>query len=182
MNQSERDKILTASHNLELREVTPDPWFDPYSDMTTEEKSKLIIELMSSQKSDRERIDSLMNKLDRMTESQLAANEASTLLRVQLSELMHLLQDKEAAYRLLQSEKEALAEELKVNRKTLYGSKSQKGIYRKRIINHPKRKKRIILTAARTLSHRLMNTPGKLSSITIPFIACQGDPSVSSRC
>ena len=79
--------------------------------MTTEEKSKLIIELMSSQKSDRERIDSLMDKLDRMTESQLAANEASTLLHGQLSELMHLL---------------------KVNRKTLYGSKSQKGISKKK--------------------------------------------------
>ena len=58
MDQQERDKILTASRNLELRELTPEPWFDPYSDMTTEEKSKLIIELMSSQKSDRERIDS----------------------------------------------------------------------------------------------------------------------------
>ena len=109
-----------------------EPWFDPYSDMTTEEKSKLIIELMSSQKSDRERIDSLMDKLDRMTESQLAANEASTLLHGQLSELMNLLKDKEDAYRLLQSEKEALAEQLKVNRKTMYGSKSQKGISKKK--------------------------------------------------
>ena len=132
MDQQERDKILTASRNLELREITPEPWFDPYSDMTTEEKSKLIIELMSSQKSDRERIDSLMDKLDRMTESQLAANEASTLLRGQLSELMNLLKDKEDAYRLLQSEKDALAEQLKVNRKTMYGSKSQKGISKKK--------------------------------------------------
>ena len=132
MDQQERDKILTASRNLELREITPEPWFDPYSDMTTEEKSKLIIELMSSQKSDRERINSLMDKLDRMAESQLAANEASTLLRGQLSELMNLLKDKEDAYRLLQSEKEALAEQLKVNRKTMYGSKSQKGISKKK--------------------------------------------------
>lgn len=83
---------------------------------------------MSSQKSDRERIDTLMAKLDRMVESQLAANEASTLLCGQLSELM----SKEAAYRLLQSENDALAEQLKVNRKTLYGSKSQKGISNKK--------------------------------------------------
>ncbi len=96
----------------------------PIPNMTTEEKPQLIIELMSSQKSDRERIDSLMDKLDRMAESQLAANEASTLLREQLSELMNLLKVKEDAYRILQSEKEALAEQLKVNRKTLYGSKS----------------------------------------------------------
>lgn len=87
---------------------------------------------MNSRQSDGERIDSLMDKLDKMTESQLAANEASTLLRGQLSELMHLLKDKEDAYRLLQSEKEALAEQLKVTLKTMYGSKSQKGISRKK--------------------------------------------------
>ena len=132
MDQQERAKILTASQHLELRELTPEPWFDPYSDMTTEEKSKLIIELMNSQKSDRERIDSLMEKVDKLTDSQLASNEASTLLRGQLSELMRLLKDKDDAYRILQSEKEALAEQLKVNRKTMYGSKSQKGISNKK--------------------------------------------------
>ncbi|WP_455585745.1 hypothetical protein [Bacteroides sp.] len=132
MGQQERDKILTASHNLELRELTLEPWFDPYSDMITEEKSKLIIELMSFQKSDRERINSLMDKLDRMAESQLAANEASTLLGEQLSALMNLLKEKEAAYRILQSENDALVEQLKVNRKTMYGSKSQKGISKKK--------------------------------------------------
>lgn len=124
MDQQERAKIFTASRNLELRELAPDPWSDPYSDMTTEEKSKLIIELINSPQSDRERIDSLMDKLDKMTESQLAANEASTLLCGQLSELMHLLKDKEDAYRILQSKYAALVEESNVNRKTMYGSKS----------------------------------------------------------
>lgn len=100
--------------------------------MATEKKSKLIIALMSSQKSDRERIDSLMDKLDRMAESQLAATEASTLLRGQLSELVHLLKDKDDACRILQSENDALAERSKVNRKTMYGSKSQKGISKKK--------------------------------------------------
>lgn len=44
IDQQERAKILTASRNLELRELTPEPWLDPYSDMTTEEKFQLIIE------------------------------------------------------------------------------------------------------------------------------------------
>lgn len=117
MDQQKRDKILTASRNLEHRELTPEPWFDPYSDMTPEEKSKLIIELMSARQADRERIDSLMEKLDKMTECLLQSNEESRLLRSQLSDMDSL-----------RRENAALKERSKLNSKHTYGSRSQKGI------------------------------------------------------
>ena len=48
MDQEEKDKIFTASYNLSLWELTPGSWFDPYSDMISEEKSKLIIVFFGS--------------------------------------------------------------------------------------------------------------------------------------
>ena len=45
---------------------------------------------------------------------------------------MCLLKDKNSAYLTLQSKYDALAEQLKVNQKTMYGSKSQKGISKKK--------------------------------------------------
>ena len=42
-----------------------------------------------------------MDKLDKMTESQLAASGVYTLLCEQLSELIKLLKDKEDDYRIL---------------------------------------------------------------------------------
>lgn len=157
MDQQERGKILTAFHNLELRKFTPEPCFDPYSDMTTEERFQLIMELIRSRKSDQERVDSLMEKVDKLTNGQLAANETSTLLRGQLSELMNLLKDREDACCILQSKSNALVEQLKINRKALYGSKSQKGISPKRIIPPSRRKTKIILTAVWNLFHRWTN-------------------------
>lgn len=120
MDQQERDKILNSAKALKEREECPEPWFAPYSDMSTEEKSKLIIELLSLRKSDQARIDSLIGKVEKLSDSLSASNEESRLLRLELSELSSL-----------QKENAVLKEQLKLERKNRYGSKSWKGVSRK---------------------------------------------------
>lgn len=120
MDQQERDKILNSAKALKEREECPEPWFAPYSDMSTEEKSKLIIELLSLRKSDQARIDSLIGKVEKLSDSLSASNEESRLLRLELSELSSL-----------QKENAVLKEQLKLERKNRYGSKSRKGVSRK---------------------------------------------------
>lgn len=93
--------------------------------MTLNEKSKLIIELINLRKSDQAYIESLMKKMDTMAENQLCINKY-------LNDLMFLLEDKENAYSDLLKKCDALLEELKVNRKMHFGSKSQKGISKKK--------------------------------------------------
>ena len=134
MDQEERDKILTASHKLSLREVTPEPWFDPYSDMTPEENSKLIIELMSFRESDQERVDSLIDKIDKLTEDQSASNKTSVYgkLSGQLMEMAVLLKEKSNAYSAIKLKYDTQSEQMKVMLKGMYGSKSQKGISKKK--------------------------------------------------
>lgn len=92
------------------------------------------MELVDSRKSDREQITSLMAKLDKMAESQLAANEDSMLLRGQLSDLMRLLKDKDDANCALQSKYDALLDQLKVSRKTLSTQKVKK-VHPNKILN-----------------------------------------------
>lgn len=56
MNELERMKQLSSARKLKEREGTPVPFADPYSDMTPEEKSKMIIALMAARERDAERI------------------------------------------------------------------------------------------------------------------------------
>ena len=56
MNDLERMKQLSSARKLKEREETPVPFADPYSDMTPEEKSKMIIALMAARERDAERI------------------------------------------------------------------------------------------------------------------------------
>ena len=56
MNELERMKQLSSARKLKEREETPVPFADPYSDMTPEEKSKMIIALMAARERDAERI------------------------------------------------------------------------------------------------------------------------------
>ncbi len=72
---------------------------------------------MSARQADRERIDSLMEKMDKMAECLLESNEELRLLRSQLSDMDSL-----------RSENAALKERSKLNSKHTYGSRSQKGI------------------------------------------------------
>lgn len=129
MDQIEKERILSASQLFKNRESAPDSWTDPYYDMTPEEKSKLIIELMQRQEVskkeqeaskkeleaerqqravDRERIDGLLKKLDMMLEYQ----SQNAVLVKQVSQLL--------------AQNANLEAELKLRNKHTYSSKSQK--------------------------------------------------------
>ena len=122
MDQIEKERILSASQLFKDRESAPDSWTDPYYDMTPEEKSKLIIELMQRQEAskkeleaerqqraaDRERIDSLLKKLDMMLEYQ---SQNAALVK-QVSQLL--------------AQNANLEAELKLRNKHTYSNKSQK--------------------------------------------------------
>ena len=83
MNELERIKLLSSARKLKEREETPEPFEDPYSDMTPDEKSKMIIALMASRERDAERIqrdeariDELLSKVDELLSLQKAAMAA----------------------------------------------------------------------------------------------------------
>lgn len=100
MNELERLKQLASARKLKEREETPEPFEDPYSDMTPDEKSKMIIALMAARERDAERIQKDEARIDEL-----------------LSRVDNLL-----------SKITALEEQLKVRNKNLYDGKSQKGI------------------------------------------------------
>ena len=73
MNELERMRLLSSARKLKEREDTPAPFEDPYSDMTPDEKSKMIMELVASRERDAERIrrdeariDALLSKVDEL--------------------------------------------------------------------------------------------------------------------
>ena len=45
-------RLLSSARKLKEREDTPAPFEDPYSDMTPDEKSKMIMELVASRERD----------------------------------------------------------------------------------------------------------------------------------
>lgn len=76
-------KLLSSARKLKGREETPAPFADPYSDMTPDEKSKMIIALMAAREQDAERIrrdetriDELLSKVDELLSLQKAAMAA----------------------------------------------------------------------------------------------------------
>ena len=128
MNELERMKLLSSARKLKEREDTPAPFEDPYSDMTPDEKSKMIMELVASRERDAERIrrdeariDALLSKVDELLSLQKAAIAAEKELDDYKQQVSNLL-----------SKITALEERLKVRNKNLYGCKSQKGIRKKR--------------------------------------------------
>ena len=132
MDDREFEKILASAEQLRLREKQAEPWTDRYSDMNSMEKSMLLDELFALRKADREERDKLLEKLDRMTEQLLVLNENSQRLLKQNDELKQMLSDRDALIEKLQKENAALKEQKKLDRKNLYGSKSQKASARKR--------------------------------------------------
>ncbi len=132
MDQVERDNILhSASLHLHREGTAPD-WVDPYSDMTPDEKSKLIDELLRLRQSDQTHISSLMSKLEGMSDSHLSMQDELKGLRSEFSELLSLLRSKDAQNAVLQKEIVRLSGLLQVSRKHTYGSKSQKGLSSKK--------------------------------------------------
>lgn len=63
MDKEERNRILTSSKLLKAREDSPEPWVDPYSDMSSDEKSKLLCELMAIHLRDEKRNEDLWLRL-----------------------------------------------------------------------------------------------------------------------
>lgn len=132
MDNREIEKILASAEQLRLREKEPEPWTDNYSDMNSMEKSMLLDELFALRKADKQERDKLLEKLDRMTEQLLNLNESSRMLMKQNEEMKQMLSDRDALIAKLQKENAALKEQKKLDRKNLYGSKSQKTSARKR--------------------------------------------------
>lgn len=83
MNDLERVRLLVSARKLKECEETSEPFEDPYSDMTLEEKSKMIMELTAARERDaariqrgEARIDELLSKVDELLSLQKAAMAA----------------------------------------------------------------------------------------------------------
>ena len=76
MNEFERMKLFSSARKLKEREETPAPFEDPYSDMTPEEKSKMIMELMAARELDAERIRRDEARIDELLSLQKCAMAA----------------------------------------------------------------------------------------------------------
>ena len=94
--------------------------------MNSMEKSMLLDEFFALRKADKEERNSLLEKLDRMTELLMNLNESSQMQMKQNEELKQMIADLQKQNELLKKENAALKEQKKQDRKNLYGSKSQK--------------------------------------------------------
>lgn len=127
MDEREKEHILQSARLLQEYENTPAAFTDPYSDMSDIEKSKLIIyqqELLARQ--DRQAED-----LRRQIDALVALLAQSNATNASLMELIKSLRDEQAQ---LQSKMEeliksnaAMTEQLALDRKNRFGSRSQKG-------------------------------------------------------
>ncbi len=79
MDKEERNRILTSSQLLKAREDSAAPWVDPYSDMSGDEKSKLLCELMSIHLRDEKRMEELLSKIDGLLECQRRMSDFKAL-------------------------------------------------------------------------------------------------------
>lgn len=77
MNELERLKQLASARKLKEREETPEPFEDPYSDMTPDEKSKMIIALMAARERDdyKQTTDNLLSKITALEEQLKVRNK-----------------------------------------------------------------------------------------------------------
>lgn len=122
MDKEERDRILTLSKQLKAREDSPGPWADPYSDMSSDEKSKLLCELMAMYLCDEKRNEELMAKLDGL----LDVNRQMSDLKAMLAESEKRDKAKDSLIENLLKKITSLEEVIQLNDKHTYGSKSQR--------------------------------------------------------
>ena len=127
------DFIYQNGKRIEEYENTPREFVDPYSDMTTEEKSKLILILqdMLRQREDEakkkdEKNNQLNNKLDEMLRRQAESNSQIAKLTELLSEMQRSNLEKEKRIEDLLKEIADLKADKKKARKDRFGSSSQK--------------------------------------------------------
>ena len=122
MDKEERNRILTSSKLLKAREDSPEPWVDPYSDMSSDEKSKLLCELMAIHLRDEKRNEELMGKIDELLEG----NRQISDLKAMLLELENRDKAKDALIENQSKKITSLEEVIRLNNEHTYGSKSQK--------------------------------------------------------
>lgn len=115
-------RLLSSARKLKEREDTPAPFEDPYSDMTPDEKSKMIMELVASRERDAERIrrdeariDALLSKVDELLSLQKAAIAAEK----ELDDYKQLVSN-------LLSKITALEERLKVRTRTFMNARARR--------------------------------------------------------
>ncbi|WP_250721879.1 IS66 family transposase [Bacteroides fragilis] len=122
MDKDERNRILTSSKLLTAREDSPEPWVDPYSDMSSDEKSKLLCELMAIHLRDEKRNEELMCKIDELLEG----NRQISDLKAMLLELENRDKSKDALIENQSKKITSLEEVIRLNNEHTYVSKSQK--------------------------------------------------------
>ena len=133
MDQTERDFIRRSAARVEEWENTPRPFDDPYSDMNTEEKSKLLVYLQQIIDNLNNTVESLREELRQSREQKEELLRGQADLRSALNVLSQSLLSAEAAQKKAESviEQQArqisdLRDHLKRNNKAQFGSKSQK--------------------------------------------------------
>lgn len=122
MDKEERNRILTSSKLLKAREDSPGSWVDPYSDMSSDEKSKLLCELMAIHLRDEKRNEALLAKIDELLDGQRQMSD----FKAMFEELEKQTQAKDALIENLLKKITSLEESVRLNNKHTYGSKSQK--------------------------------------------------------
>lgn len=126
MGQDERDFILESARKVEEWENTPRVFEDPYSDMTSEEKSRLLVyqqELLAVKERE---IAGLHAKLDRLIESQNKSQEAMASMTASMSGMAGELRELRLSNAAKDREIQSLTELLSRNNQTMFGSRSQK--------------------------------------------------------
>ena len=122
MDTEERNRILTFAKMLKAREDVPEPWVDPYSDMSSDEKSKLLCELTLMHLRDEKRNAELLSKIDELLDGQ----KQMSALKAMLEESERQNKSKDALIANLLKKLTSLEESVRLNNKHTYGSKSQK--------------------------------------------------------
>ena len=122
MNELERMRLLSSARKLKEREDTPAPFEDPYSDMTPDEKSKMIMELVAVRERDAERIrrdeariDALLSKVDEL----LSLQKATMATEKELDDYKAMVSN-------LLSKITALEERLKVRTRTFMNARARR--------------------------------------------------------
>ena len=133
MDQTDRDFIRLSAARVEEWENTPRPFDDPYSDMNTEEKSKLLVYLQQTIDNLNNTVESLREELRQSREQKEELLRGQADLRSALNVLSQSLLSAESAQKKAESviEQQArqisdLRDQLKRNNKAQFGSKSQR--------------------------------------------------------
>lgn len=115
MDDFEREKILASAYALRDRELIPPSWEDPFSDMCTDEKSKLLIEFMHQN-----------NTLKEVVELLKSERSSSLDYKSKFEEEHRLNLSLQSKMDTFLSTIESLREQLSLMNRHKYGSKSQK--------------------------------------------------------